>query len=144
MSYHMMKPYLIRLHMTIDGWRPNRDKEGWRLPDSSSNTVLIKDDDGGGWNSVSTDLTAPQYMEAVPRFGSDLEALAGCAKHKPHLFGQLGATRAARFFTALPMHLGRPLAVVLRFRTKSATSMGSGLLRSQRRKPRTGESLESF
>jgi hypothetical protein len=27
-TYPTMKPYLMGLHMTIDGWRPNRDEEG--------------------------------------------------------------------------------------------------------------------
>jgi hypothetical protein len=26
-----MVPYLIRFHLTIDGWRSNRDEKGWRL-----------------------------------------------------------------------------------------------------------------
>jgi hypothetical protein len=30
-TYPRMIPHLIGLHMTIDGWRPNRDLEGWRL-----------------------------------------------------------------------------------------------------------------
>jgi hypothetical protein len=30
-TYPCMVPYLIGLHMTIDGWRPNRDQEGWRV-----------------------------------------------------------------------------------------------------------------
>ena len=31
-TYPMFSSYLIGLHMSIDGWRPNRDREGWRLP----------------------------------------------------------------------------------------------------------------
>jgi hypothetical protein len=74
-TYHTMKPCLMGLHMTIDIWRPNQDKEGWRIADSAANTVSVKDEDGGGWNSVSIDLIVPLYMEAVTRFGLDLEAL---------------------------------------------------------------------
>jgi hypothetical protein len=30
-TYPCMVPYLIGLHLTIDGWRKNRDERGWRL-----------------------------------------------------------------------------------------------------------------
>jgi hypothetical protein len=30
-TYPCMVPYLIGLHLTIDGWRGNRDEGGWRL-----------------------------------------------------------------------------------------------------------------
>jgi hypothetical protein len=81
-TYPTMKPYLIGLHMTIDGWRPNCDEEGWRLPDSMANTVLIKDDEEGGWNSMGTGLEAPLVVEAVLRFVADVEALGRLCKGK--------------------------------------------------------------
>ena len=34
-TYRYMIPYLNGLHMTIDGWRGNRDSEGWKLPPPS-------------------------------------------------------------------------------------------------------------
>jgi hypothetical protein len=30
-TYKPLTPFLMGLHMTIDGWRPGRDEEGWRL-----------------------------------------------------------------------------------------------------------------
>jgi hypothetical protein len=33
-TYPGMLPYLIGIHMTIDGWRDNRAASGWRLPSS--------------------------------------------------------------------------------------------------------------
>jgi hypothetical protein len=38
--YTWLRPYLIGLHMTIDGWRPNRDTEGWRL---QPKMILVKE-----------------------------------------------------------------------------------------------------
>jgi hypothetical protein len=81
-TYLRMTPYLIGLHMTINDWKPNHDEEVWRLPDSMVNTVLIKDDEEGGWNSMSSDLLAPLAVQAVPRFVSDLEALSRLCKGK--------------------------------------------------------------
>jgi hypothetical protein len=81
-TYPAMKPYLIGLHMTIDGWRPNCDEEGWRLPDSMANTVLIKDDEEGGWNLMASILEAPLAVEAVLRFAADVEALSRLCEGK--------------------------------------------------------------
>jgi hypothetical protein len=39
-TYTWLRPYLIGLHMTIDGWRPNRDTEGWRL---QPKMILVKE-----------------------------------------------------------------------------------------------------
>ena len=30
-TYRDMNPYLKRMHLTLDSWRPYRDKDGWRL-----------------------------------------------------------------------------------------------------------------
>ena len=30
-TYPSLKPYLQGLHLTIDGWRDNRDKEGYKI-----------------------------------------------------------------------------------------------------------------
>jgi hypothetical protein len=79
-TYPTMKPYLIRLHMTIDGWRPNQDGEGWRFPDWRANTVLIKDGEEGGWNFMTTDLEAPLDIEAVPHLRQMWRPSAGCVK----------------------------------------------------------------
>jgi hypothetical protein len=38
-TYPTMKPYLIGLHMPIDGWRSNRDAERWRLFLTASQTL---------------------------------------------------------------------------------------------------------
>ena len=30
-TYRDMNPYLKRMNLTLDSWRPYRDKDGWRL-----------------------------------------------------------------------------------------------------------------
>jgi hypothetical protein len=52
-TYPTMKPYLIGLHMSIDGWRSNRDTEGWRLSNCIPDSVMIKEEDGN-WISANT------------------------------------------------------------------------------------------
>jgi hypothetical protein len=74
-TYPTMKPYLIGLHMTIDGWRSNRDAKGWRLSNSVSDSVMVKEEDGN-WISVTPDMEVPVLVKEVPRSASDLEALA--------------------------------------------------------------------
>jgi hypothetical protein len=73
-TYPTMKPYLIGLHMTINGWRPNRDAEGWRLSSFVSDSVMVKEEDGN-WVSVTPDVEAPLLVKAVPRFAANIEAL---------------------------------------------------------------------
>jgi len=31
-TYPIITPYLKGMHLTLDGWRPNRDEELWKLP----------------------------------------------------------------------------------------------------------------
>jgi hypothetical protein len=76
-TYTGMNPYLIGFHLTIDGWRDNRDAEGWRLKPR-----------GGGYSEAMAEMrealkmdvevsdpSAPAFVKAAPRFLSDLEAL---------------------------------------------------------------------
>jgi hypothetical protein len=70
-----MVPYLIGLHMTIDGWRPNRDQEGWRLSTGdlrlrAAETALL-----GENNSYEEHGDAPAYVVAVPRLADDMMAI---------------------------------------------------------------------
>ena len=87
-TYTGMNPYLIGFHLTIDGWREDRDDEGWRKRSTPKGVV----GDGG----VSDELAimeaalkitseeaslmrsgpeAPEFVAAVPRFHLDIKAL---------------------------------------------------------------------
>jgi hypothetical protein len=60
-TYPVITPYLKGFHLTIDSWRPDRDKEGWRLPKSQPRSGPYP--------------TPPSEVCAVPRFRSDVLAL---------------------------------------------------------------------
>jgi hypothetical protein len=64
-----MIPFLIGFHMTIDSWRPHRDRDGWRL----SRSLIQRSD--GRWDDSDVSDKAPREVAAVPRLKDDLEAL---------------------------------------------------------------------
>jgi hypothetical protein len=43
-TYRWMNPYLKGLHLTIDGWRPDRDEEGYRIP--RGNRAGVEEEEG--------------------------------------------------------------------------------------------------
>ena len=74
-TYPFIATYMIGIHMTIDGWRQGRDADGWQIKQGST-WEAVQDEDG--WMFVShddADHQAPVEVEAVPRLGSDIEAL---------------------------------------------------------------------
>jgi hypothetical protein len=77
-TYTWLRPYLIGVHMTIDGWRPNQDGEGWR---TQSKLILFQEDDpdpdedSDEWMKLNVDLECPEFVKAVPRLASNVEAM---------------------------------------------------------------------
>jgi len=67
-TYKYMTPYLNGLHMTIDGWRPGRDEEGWKLPAS-----LLSDYEEDSGNP--DDHSGSSVPTLVPRLHEDVAAL---------------------------------------------------------------------
>lgn len=59
-TYPAITPYVKGYHLTIDGWRDNRDREGWRLPNVRPSV---------------TNATPPSHVHPVPRFRQDVLAL---------------------------------------------------------------------
>eukprot|EP00978_Attheya_sp_CCMP212_P027799 scaffold94026_cov53-Attheya_sp.AAC.3 len=76
--YTWLRPYLIGVHMTINGWRPNRDDEGWR---TQPKLILVRDDDPDPeddsveWMEMNVDPECPEFVATVPRLASDVEAM---------------------------------------------------------------------
>ena len=67
-TYRPLIPYLNGLHLTLDGWRPNRDEEGWRL-----NT-----------RQREAHPDRPDTVKAKPRLFADTAALSKlCSSPKP-------------------------------------------------------------
>jgi len=71
--YPAMTPYLKGLHLTIDSWRENRDKDGWKLPNTPSRYPEGFWDDEMTFPESTQDR--PQFVQPVPRYESDLNAL---------------------------------------------------------------------
>jgi len=64
-TYPSMVPYLKGIHLTLDGWRPNRDSDGWktaREPETKTAQAVVEDG-------------APTRVKAVKRLRDDLLAL---------------------------------------------------------------------
>jgi hypothetical protein len=60
-TYPAFTPYLKGYHLTIDSWRPDRDREGWRLPRAQLSSDPYPD--------------PPSYVQLVPRFCDDVLCL---------------------------------------------------------------------
>jgi len=74
-TYPNMTPFIKGMHLTLDGWRPGRDSEMWKLRGKFSsegfwdekNGVWIPGDNGG--------LKPPKTVKAAPRLVSDVASL---------------------------------------------------------------------
>jgi hypothetical protein len=77
-TYHSMKPYLIGLRMSIDGWRSNQDANGWRLPASELAKVMVKD--GDAWIERSGCREVHTLVWSVPWLEVDIRALEVLSK----------------------------------------------------------------
>jgi hypothetical protein len=70
-TYKHLTPYLKGLHLTIDGWRANRDTDGWRLRDRDVEAEL----DTGEGGRFGSDTREPTFVRAVRRLKDDIRAL---------------------------------------------------------------------
>ena len=70
-TYPEMIPYLKGVHLTLDGWRGNRDRDGWKF-------VGLVDDDEKRFDFLyygHTNDEPPVKVVPVPRLQSDIQAL---------------------------------------------------------------------
>jgi hypothetical protein len=81
MTYTWMKPNMIGVHLTIDGFRPGRDEAGWRV---NRHQMIMSEEDMEMW--IEMNLDVPLTVKAVPRLKRDIEALLElCSSDKPPL-----------------------------------------------------------
>jgi hypothetical protein len=66
-TYKAMRPYLKGLNLTIDRWRPGRDKQGWKDMNWYDDFPLI--------DAKRMNEEAPEFVNAVPMLRRDVEAL---------------------------------------------------------------------
>jgi hypothetical protein len=72
-TYPCITPFLKGVHLTLDGWRPGRDSEGWKTPSAYVDADMVL---AWGMESLDTPLEAPTLVTAVPRLRDDLSCLA--------------------------------------------------------------------
>ena len=75
-TYKPLLPYLNGLHMTIDGFRGNRDEEGWKLPKKSKKKQDPDPEDAstGGTSATSLD-------DEWDNWSAEVEVLVGNIQH---------------------------------------------------------------
>ena len=59
------------LHLTIDGWRPGREDDGWRCPAKDIEELKMN----GNWVTYGPHERGPRNVAAVPRLMDDVKAL---------------------------------------------------------------------
>lgn len=74
-TYRELIPYLKGLHLTIDGWRDNRDDDGWRMA-----TAYSRGKNFGENQEERLPRDFPETVVPVPRLLGDLKALAELTK----------------------------------------------------------------
>jgi hypothetical protein len=75
-TYKPLTPFLMGLHITIDGWRPGRDEEGWRLREAERAAIRESDEEGGSEEPPPVGLIQPpNLVKAVTRLLPDLEVM---------------------------------------------------------------------
>jgi len=77
-TYPSVTPYLKGIHLSVDGWRPDRNGEGWRLGRRAAGVGDAVEEGWGGKETgwVVSDPSAPKRVVLVPRFEADGEALS--------------------------------------------------------------------
>ena len=68
-TYRPFKPYLRGLHKTIDGWRPFRDEEGWKLT-----YAIMEAKEQGVWGELLK-LEPDEFIKPVKRLKADFQIL---------------------------------------------------------------------
>jgi hypothetical protein len=75
-TYKLSTPFLMGLHMLIDGWRPGRDDEGWRLRQAEVEASRDSDEEGDDEGLTHLGKTLPPcQVKYVPRLLSYLKVM---------------------------------------------------------------------
>ena len=75
-TYKTITPFLKGIHLSIDGWRDNRDEDGWKIA-----TRHMKDKGGSGKSQNSLDVYKyPDTVTPVKRLINDVKALKELTK----------------------------------------------------------------
>jgi hypothetical protein len=69
-AYPSLVPYLKGIHLTIDGWRPDRNYQGWKRRRQEIETLRRN-----GVLDEYDHRASPDFVKPVPRYRGDLRAL---------------------------------------------------------------------
>jgi hypothetical protein len=75
-TYKPLTMFLMGLHMTIDGWRPGRDEEGWIIREAEREDSRESDEEGDTEEPPPLGpIQPPDLAKAVTRLLPDLEVM---------------------------------------------------------------------
>ena len=85
-TYPWIMPRLKGVHLTLDGWRGNRDNSGWKLSeiereDILDNLMLNSHKEDKYYYLHASGIEAPKLVRAVPRLQQDIKALVRLFKY---------------------------------------------------------------
>jgi len=58
-THPLLNPFLKRIHLTLDSWRPYRAKDGWKLTSQEIQQALMEKEDNP-WAIEMEDVAAPK------------------------------------------------------------------------------------
>jgi hypothetical protein len=126
--YTPLAPFIMGLHMLIDGWRPGRDDEGWRLRqagvEASRDSEENSDEDGS--KSSGTNLP-PGQVKAVPRLLPDLKVMIELTAAEDPLLRRVRARSKVNIIYCYGTRLEVVLDGVLILVTEYDTSWANGV-----------------
>jgi len=74
-TYPCITPYLKGFHNMLDGWRENRDADGWKQPLTQEHLVWSDATDTWEFSQPTATKSHPEQVRAATRLASDLECL---------------------------------------------------------------------
>ena len=74
-TYDVLTTYLKGIHLTIDGWRSNRDREGWKTREVNDHMRYKDDSCDRYYHKRNKRGDYPEKVRPVPRLLLDLKAL---------------------------------------------------------------------
>ena len=72
-TYHMMKPYLKGLHLTVDSWQPECGADGWKS--RNADIDLLRRENKGCERVMEKPAEALEWVSPVDRLAGDVDTL---------------------------------------------------------------------
>ena len=95
-AYRGINTYLNGLHLTIDGWRPDRDERGWRRRNYMTPEPQEPGEEGVSEAPFHGPSAGPKTVRAMPRLKRDVGALLKLVEPELPPLRRVRSTRTAR------------------------------------------------